>query len=232
MTPKQIKRVLFVLITIVVLTIALVWGLKPDFDTAATASTTTESGQPVTVTEYAVDSSTATPAKSNAELLGASQQRRREVRLDEQRLIQAQHQAAIMQRSDAQTVKQHFGILSDTQLKDGRAFVQYDPYVVESKFVGDHIKIDIPNTGRSYDGKITEVEQVDGDIVRWRGDLDGVNGEMSNFTVTQTLKDQYAIAVFHTPSGEYIMESKNGYGWVTSGSAEILHDEMTAHAPH
>ncbi|WP_410210143.1 metalloprotease secretion chaperone CpaB [Aquirhabdus sp.] len=231
MTSKQMKRLILIVIVIVLLTIALIWGLKPQLSGAATASVTAvQSGAPVIQNQYAANTSVTAKPQSDRELLKASQQRRPQYRLDEQRLTQALHQQTIMQHSDAQTVAQHFSILNDTQLKDGRAFVQYDPYIIEGKSIGDHIKIDIPNTGQSYDGKVTDIEQVDSDIVRWRGDLDGVNGQMSNFTVTQTMKDQYAIAVFHTPTGEYILESKNGYGWVTSGSAEALHDDAKDHA--
>jgi len=231
MTSKQVKRLILILIVLVIITIALVWGFKPNLSGESTVSTSVAaSGMPMNQSQSATHTAITAKPQTSAELLKAGQQRRPQFRFDAQRLAEALHQQVIMQRSDAKTVVQHFALLNDTQLKDGRSFVQYDPYIIEGKFVGDHIKIDIPNTGRSYDGTITDVEKVDDDIVRWRGDLDGVNGQMSNFTVTQTMKDQYAIAVFHTPTGEYIMESKNGYGWVTTGSAETLNDEMKEHA--
>ena len=230
MTSKQMKRLLLIVIAIALITIGSVWAFKPHLSEATITPSATVNGVSVTQTQYAPATTVTAKPQSRADILTASQQRRPQFRLDEQRLTQALHQQTIMQHSDAKTVAQHFAILNETQLKDGRAFVQYDPYIIEGKFIGDHIKIDIPNTGQSYDGKVTDIEQVDSDIVRWRGDLDGVNGQMSNFTVTQTMKDQYAIAVFHTPTGEYIMESKNGYGWVTSGSAEALHDDAKEHA--
>ncbi|AXI03960.1 metalloprotease secretion chaperone CpaB [Aquirhabdus parva] len=224
MASKKIKLLILISALAIIIAILIVI-FKPTSNHAETLnqSTTTSSVAATTGTPSSVEPTNA--KRSFSDLLKASQQRRSQFHLDENRLATAANQQKIMQNSDAQTVAQHFPLLNEKQQKDGRRFVQYDPYIVEAKFVGDHIKIDIPNTGKSYDGKMTDVEQVDDDIVRWRGDLDGVNGQMSNFTVTQTMKDQYAIAVFHTPQGEFIMESKNGYGWVASGEAELDNDQ-------
>jgi hypothetical protein len=147
--------------------------------------------------------------------------RRPSIRMDEAQLQQALNKTEITQRADPKAVFQALPWLTEKQRSDGRQFVAYEPYVLESKFVGDRLDILIPEVGIIGQGIVDSVEILDQDIVRWQGHFDNFNDTQNRFTITQTLGDRYAVATYETPYGNFSMESKDGYGWVVSQQTDF-----------
>lgn len=142
--------------------------------------------------------------------------RRPDIRMDQDQLEQSLNKTELVQLADPQKVFQSLPWLSEKQRTDGRQFVSYDPYVIESKFVGDRVDILLPEVGMVAQGIVDSVETLDSDIVRWQGHFDNFNDTQNRFTITQTLGDRYAVGVYETPFGSFNMESKDGYGWVVN----------------
>lgn len=142
--------------------------------------------------------------------------RRSGVRMDEVELQHALNKTELTQRADPQAVFDALPWMTKKQRTDGRQFILYEPYVLESKFVGDRLDILLPEVNMIGQGIVDSVEILDQDIVRWQGHFDNFNASQNRFTLTQTLGDRYAVATYETPYGNFSMESKNGYGWVVS----------------
>ena len=114
--------------------------------------------------------------------------------------------------------------LTEKQKTDGRNFITYEPYLMETKFVGDKLSVYLPNLSTKMALTITDVtvNELDG-IVRWVGEFDGFLGEkMNKFSVTQAINDEYAVSTIVTPFGSYNLESKDGYGWVVSQKTDFF----------
>ncbi|WP_064747113.1 metalloprotease secretion chaperone CpaB [Lysobacter antibioticus] len=140
--------------------------------------------------------------------------------LDRARLQSARARKDLLQLVDPAKVAA--GALKPTprQMGDGRQFVAYDAYVLESKGVGDDIEVYVPNLGLTLHGVIDNVE-VNGDIVRWSGMFEDFNSTMSKFSISQTMVDDYVLGSFDTPMGSYSLEAKNGLGWVVEQGADF-----------
>lgn len=147
--------------------------------------------------------------------------RRPDIRMDQTQLELGLNKTELVQLADPKKVFQVLPWLSEKQRTDGRKFVSYDPYVIESKFVGDRVDILLPEVGMVGQGIVDSVETLDKDIVRWQGHFDNFNDTQNRFTITQTLGDRYAVGVYETPYGSFNMESKNGYGWVVSQETDF-----------
>lgn len=147
--------------------------------------------------------------------------RRPDVRMDQAQLAQSLNKTALVQLADPQKVFQVLPWVTERQRHDGRKFVSYDPYVIESKFVGDRVDILLPEVGMIGQGIVDSVETLDSDIVRWQGHFDNFNDTQNRFTITQTLGDHYAVGVYETPYGSFNMESKDGYGWVVNQKTDF-----------
>lgn len=151
--------------------------------------------------------------------------------LDPARVAASLQKTMINQIADPEKVFAALPWLSEKQRHDGRGFIEYDPYVIETKFVGDQVDVFLPELGITATAVIDRVEHVDDDIIRWQGTFSNFSGGQNKFTLTQTLKDQYAVGTIETPMGNFNMESKNGYGWVINQQADFYlpkdgHDTM------
>lgn len=143
-------------------------------------------------------------------------------KLDKQQVQAALNKTAMWQFADPQQATQALPWLTEKQKTDGRAFIQYDPYVLESKFVGDQIDVFLPELGMTAKAVIDEISPVDNDIIRWQGHFVDFNDGNSGFSISQTLKDQYAVGSIQTPLGNFNMESKNGMGWIVNQEKDFF----------
>ena len=143
-------------------------------------------------------------------------------KLDKQQVQAALNKTAMWQFADPQKAVQALPWLTEKQKTDGRAFIQYDPYVLESKFVGDQIDVFLPELGMTAKAVIDDIRPVDNDIIRWQGHFVDFNDSNSGFSISQTLKDQYAVGSIQTPLGSFNMESKNGMGWIVNQEKDFF----------
>lgn len=143
-------------------------------------------------------------------------------RLDKQQVQAALNKTAMWQFADPQKAVQALPWLTEKQRSDGRAFIEYDPYVLESKFVGDQIDVFLPELGLTAKAVIDDISPVDDDIIRWQGHFSDFNDSGSGFSISQTLKDHYAVGTFQTPLGNFSMEAKNGMGWVVNQEKDFF----------
>lgn len=158
----------------------------------------------------------------NAQAVQAIVARRAFYRLDPQQVQAALGKTAMWEFADPQKAIQALPWLTEKQKTDGRSFIQYDPYVLESKFVGDQIDVFLPELGLTAKAVIDDIRPVDDNIIRWQGHFVDFNDSQSGFSISQTLKDQYAVGTFKTPLGNFSMESKNGMGWVVNQEKDFF----------
>lgn len=186
---------------------------------------------PSTASGSPQDSSYAPPGNTGSEQGGASAShrdgdierlvsRRSTFSLDRTKLQAALGKKAILQLADPDKVIAGSFRPSAKQISDGRQFIAYDPYVVESKGVGDDIEVYLPNIGLTAHGVIDNVE-VNGDIIRWSGRFEDFNSTQSSFSISQTMIDQYVLGVFETPMGTFNLEAKNGLGWIVDQGTDF-----------
>lgn len=228
MSSSKLKKTTTIAIAIVV--VGLLLGIIIWF---ATGSTRMLSSQGTHV-EEAEASSNSNPSKqsksyfdfgirpqTSAAQIKAVMERRPDIRMDQGKLEQSLNKTELTQLADPQKVFQVLPWLTEQQRTDGRKFVSYDPYVIESKFVGDRVDILIPEANMIGQGIVDSVEKLDNDIVRWQGHFDNFNDTQNRFTITQTLGDHYAVGQYETPFGSFSMESKDGYGWVVNQKTDF-----------
>jgi hypothetical protein len=142
--------------------------------------------------------------------------------LDPARVAASLEKTMLNQIADPLKVYAALPWLTERQRHDGRGFIEYDPYVLETKFVGDQVDIFLPELGITATGVVDRVERLDDDIMRWQGSFSNFSGVPNKFTLTQTLKDRYTVGTFETPMGSFNLESKNGYGWVVNQRSDFV----------
>ena len=160
--------------------------------------------------------------QSKSARLDLVQGRRPLHRFNSEKLQEAAQTLEISGLTDPKEAIKKLGFLTERQKTDGRVFIDYSPYVIESKIIGDNINILLPQAGMTLKGTIESIE-VNGDIIRWSGSFSDVNANSNRFTISQTMTDSYAIAVYETPFGAFNMEAKNGTGWVVSQATDFPH---------
>lgn len=107
--------------------------------------------------------------------------------------------------------------------------ISYNQNIIETKNVGDTFKFQMLEYGVNREGKIVEIEKVDDDILRWRGQFNKGSPERNYFTITQSQKDQYTIIQIYSDKGNYTAEIKNGQGIVQSMDQGVEDEELHAH---
>lgn len=170
--------------------------------------------------------------KSQQQAIDSIIARRPFYRLDQQKVANALSKTAMWQYADPQKAFQVLPWLSEKQKTDGRSFIEYDAYVLESKFVGDQVDIFLPEIGLTAKAVIDDIQQIDDNIIRWQGHFIDFNDSQGVFSISQTLTDQYAVGSFQTPLGNFNMESKNGMGWVVNQEKDFFLPENGQDAVH
>ncbi|MCK5831163.1 MAG: metalloprotease secretion chaperone CpaB [Methylococcales bacterium] len=114
--------------------------------------------------------------------------------------------------------------LTEKQKTDSRTFIQYDPYVIETKFKNDVIELYIPGLDTSLKATIIQIDSgsMEG-VIRWSGHFELFAGKpLNSFSLTQSIEDLYVAGTVVTPYGSYNIESKNGYGWVVDQKTDFF----------
>lgn len=145
-------------------------------------------------------------------------ERRQFSRLDKEKLEDAVNRKKLFLPSTMELVAQYNPITLSTEAnKNQIEFVSYDPYVLESKGVGDRVTFRSSQFGINREGIIDKiVVDPHEDIVTWSGYLDHGDKNREKFNISQTIKDNYTIGTVTTANKEIYMEIKNGYGWIST----------------
>ncbi|MBC9229311.1 metalloprotease secretion chaperone CpaB [bacterium SPL81] len=132
-----------------------------------------------------------------------------------------------------------FHEIQDNDLKNSEALplskgnkgmaVNYNQNIIETKNIGDVVKFQMLEYGLNRSGKIVEIEKLDDDILRWRGEFEQGIPERNYFTITQSQKDQYTIIQIYSDKGNYTAEIKNGQGIVQVMDQGVEDKEVHAH---
>lgn len=153
-----------------------------------------------------------------------SRLRRKGLSLDEDQFKFNLMRTQLFEASDAQTMKAHNPkLMAEAQLNDGRVFIKNDPYILESKAVGDKISFMVASYGLKHNGTIQRI-QVDPneDIVTWSGVLEGGDPNQDQFHLSQSMKDQFTAGTVTTNGKTYSILVKNGYGWFKDVDQEAV----------
>ena len=88
----------------------------------------------------------------------------------------------------------------------------FDTEKMADKQVGDRLEMKMLQFDLHRNAVIQSVDQLDQDIVKWRGSFEGYPEDLNYFTITQSQTDRYAILKVFTDKGSYIAEIKDGIG--------------------
>lgn len=128
-----------------------------------------------------------------------------------QMVIQQMEQSDIWQESDEPGPAL---TLTDEERHDGRSFVQFEPLRIESLMAGDLLELPLPLEKTTYTLLIESVEVGDHGDITWNGRI----AEYSNDNqVTITQGKQLTVAGITTPLGQYVLEARQGSGWIAAG---------------
>ncbi|WP_152566030.1 metalloprotease secretion chaperone CpaB [Lysobacter antibioticus] len=212
------KRDHSVELTLVLISISIAWALLhhnplPRFTYSASRDKLLNTATPTT-------GSPSPNILASSSLHAFATRRRATFLLDETHLKAARLRTDILQLADPKAVIAGKLKLTEEQINDGRQFVVYDLYVLESKDVGDAITVYLPSTGLALRGAIDSVE-VNGDIIRWSGTFEDFNSTQNGFSISQTMIDDYVLGNFETPIGSFNLEAKNGLGWIVDQAKDF-----------
>lgn len=107
--------------------------------------------------------------------------------------------------------------------------INYNQNIIETKKIGDVVKFQMLEYGLNRSGKIVDIEKLDDDIIRWRGEFDQKIPERNFFTITQSHKDRYTIIQVYSDVGNYTAELKNGQGIVQAMDQGVEDQELHDH---
>lgn len=162
----------------------------------------------------------------------ASIERRKFADLDTEKLKQAVDKTDVFLVIDRKQVFQKNPInLSEKEKNDGRVFIEYDLYNLESKQVGDPLILKVSELGLRRQGIIEKVTvATNDDIVSWSGYLENGDKNNESFYISQSIQDNYVSGSITTLDGTYTIEAKNGAGWIIPPSSGLPTED--GHSEH
>jgi hypothetical protein len=137
---------------------------------------------------------------------------------DDQAFAQARAQQVLFAPGVSPQTAAQSPLANERRLQDGREWISYDMRVLAARAEGDQFLLPMPDAAAAQ-AEIDTVELVEGQY-RWSGRVLGQPG--STFTITQAFDDQYAVGAIRTPWGEYLLEAKNGTGWLVESGKEFF----------
>lgn len=202
------KNILLLLAVTLVVAVGLVFFLKPDQATASAQNINPDKSY----------SKTSVPNGEYA---------RKDLKLSSADLAKAKTETVLFHEIQDEDLKNSEAL---PLAKSGKGMmISYNQNIIETKNVGDTVKFQMLEYGANREGKIVEIEKVDDDILRWRGQFNQGSPERNYFTITQSQKDQYAIIQIYSDKGNYTAEIKNGQGVVQSMDQGVEDEELHAH---
>lgn len=100
---------------------------------------------------------------------------------------------------------------------------KFSPDEVASMKEGSKFPLKLLQFGINRVAEITEIEQVEDGIVRYKGQFEDYPADLNYFTITQSIEDQYAIIKVYTDKGSYFAEVIKGIGLAYPD--QVLHDD-------
>ncbi len=104
-------------------------------------------------------------------------------------------------------------ILTAQDRHDGRVFIRIDRSRIEALVAGDELTLPLHQENRNYTLYIDGVEVGEHDEVTWRGHLTDFPAD-NQVTITQG--GRLTLAGITTPSGHYLVEARQGQGWIAA----------------
>lgn len=105
--------------------------------------------------------------------------------------------------------------LKEKQTENSSYFL-FNQNQVEQMKEGDQFQISLPKFGLNKIAIIDDVDPIEDGTVRISGTFKNSTENLSDFTITQTKDDAYAIIRLYTEDKDYIIEVKNGIGMLDS----------------
>lgn len=109
-------------------------------------------------------------------------------------------------------------LATSERLQPGHLWIDYSLQVLAARVEGDKFEVHLPGLSNVM-AEIDRVELVQGRH-RWLGRLTGLP-DVGHFSITQSVQSQYAVGAFTTAYGEFLLEAKDGLGWVAESSLEF-----------
>lgn len=208
------NRIIYSVIALAILAAAILLYLKPtsdSFDSSQTGeySDHREEGRDSARTESSND------IKESSRDLSKNQSSNLQI---DKNLIVAIEPNAIR----TQVIPAHF-----TNPENGFLF-SFDTEKMADKQVGDRLEMKMLQFDVHRNAVIQSVDQIDQDIVKWRGSFEGYPEDLNYFTITQSQTDRYAILKVFTDKGAYIAEIKDGIG-LAKPEGVLINDGLHAH---
>lgn len=138
----------------------------------------------------------------------------------------------LMGPSSADKATLSLDYLSKRDLSDGRQFVSFDIAAAKNMQLGDTFALQIPGEATASIAMVNDIEELDG-IRRLTGAIVNVESSESRFSLTLSDDGSYVAGHFVLAGREYIVEARNGAGWLME--ANLMTDRLiqSEHAnPH
>lgn len=107
--------------------------------------------------------------------------------------------------------------LSQRDISDGRTFVSFDIAAAGNLQIGDTFALQIPGETDTSIAMVNDIEGLDG-IRRLTGSVLNADSSESRFSLTLSDDGSYVAGHFALGEREYIVEAKNGAGWLMDAS--------------
>jgi hypothetical protein len=136
---------------------------------------------------------------------------------DAQAYAQARQKVSLFAEGVSPSARDQSLMVNERRRSDERQWIRYDLQVLAARAEGDQFLF--PIDGIAIRAQIDTVELLQGQY-RWSGRILGHGG--GSFHITQSFGDQYAIGTVQTPAGEFLLEAKNGIGWIAPADKEFV----------
>lgn len=134
-----------------------------------------------------------------------------------------QQPRVLMKPGSREAAKDAFrGLLTDKVLSDGRLFIEFDTQGAQQLGVGHMFEVLLPGQPHPAVAKVDDFTTFEG-MHRLAGSFVGTDETSASFSMTISSDGSYAAANFEFPSRGYVLESKDGAGWVNSAGNEAKH---------
>jgi hypothetical protein len=110
--------------------------------------------------------------------------------------------------------------LSETELKDGRNFIEFDRERVAVMLPGDKIELPIKEMGGAVKVVIDSIKDEGDKTFTWNGHLEGAK-EFMRVTITQG--EGISVGAIETEKGNYALQSNDNKGWIASTDILMKH---------
>lgn len=154
------------------------------------------------------------PARSEASLTGLESDL---TRLIEPSVTAKPQTVVLMGPSSAEKAMLSLDYLSKRDVSDGRQFVSFDISAASNMHMGDTFALQIPGEADTSIAMVNDIEGLDG-IRRLTGTVLNADSSESRFSLTISDDGTYVAGHFALSGREYIVEAKNGSGWLMDAS--------------